>query len=136
MMKIVIIFIWGTILLSNVRAADSDAEVVTLLKRAKSLDLSLQDRSSAIEKLANFRHPAIVPTLLNLLPGDGDIGSFEIIRTLRKIGDLRVLPKFEEILHDKNNQIPDKVNTILIHAINELREKEKCEKSNASSKSR
>src|SRR5579862_2947526 len=98
-------------------AADLPDAAKTLLARVSDPQASVDARIDAIKELGNLTGPGVALALSTNLPGKLDVITMEILQSLAKLKDPAVLPVLLKMKTEQRDEMPDKVNTVLLFAI-------------------
>ena len=96
--------------------------VAELVDTAQRVDLPADQRVAAIDQLGALQAREAVVPLTEMLPGDWDLVTYHVVRTLGRLGDERALPRLREIYRARvrapgaiRAAIHDAINTIEAH---------------------
>jgi hypothetical protein len=111
------------------RSAEQDKglspEAARLLKIAEDKRRPASERLDALRGLGELKDKRTVDRLLQMLPGDLDVVTAKVVRTLEDIGDPRALPRLRQFRDGEltgEEEIPGKINVGLKYAIRRLEE--------------
>jgi HEAT repeat protein len=92
-------------------------EAMKWLAIAEDKGQNIHERIKAVERLQALKEEATAGPLIQLLPGDYDALTFEIVIALGDIKSPRALPALKEMYHEEKINVPGKIRAALQGAI-------------------